>query len=254
MLACAAVIVGLELLYRRTLIGRAFLAIAEDNFAARALGLPERSLRMASFALAGVIGALAGFAGGEMLLAFFANAPMLTFYGFVPVALGGNGQTTVAPSLPASCSDCFSRPLTSWLAASSPRWRSSPCSSSSCWRAPRVSPALPSHDAFDGYAANPVTPEPRGCDRRCEPIQSGAALPGAARCRHLVPVVRRRLLGCDRDPRLCLLGVGVRPQPGRRVRRPDRDRLGGAAHARRTIPPAFSWPATSRRRCLPIWR
>jgi branched-chain amino acid transport system permease protein len=92
MLACAVVIVGLELLYRRTLIGRAFLAIAEDTFAARALGLPERSLRMTSFALAGAIGALAGFAGGEMLLAFFGNAPLLTFYGFVPVALGGMGS------------------------------------------------------------------------------------------------------------------------------------------------------------------
>jgi len=92
MLACAGVIVGLELLYRHTLIGHAFLAIAEDNYAARALGLPERRLRMTSFALAGVIGALAGFAGGEMLLAFFANAPMLTFYGFVPVALGGMGN------------------------------------------------------------------------------------------------------------------------------------------------------------------
>jgi branched-chain amino acid transport system permease protein len=92
MLACAFVIVALELLYRYTLIGHAFLAIAEDNYAARALGLPERRLRMASFALAGVIGALAGFAGGEMLLAFFANAPMLTFYGFVPVALGGMGN------------------------------------------------------------------------------------------------------------------------------------------------------------------
>ena len=92
MLACLAVIVGLELLYRHTLIGRAFLAIAEDTYAARALGLPERSLRMTSFALAGVIGALAGFAGGEMLLAFFGNAPLLTFYGFVPVALGGMGN------------------------------------------------------------------------------------------------------------------------------------------------------------------
>jgi branched-chain amino acid transport system permease protein len=92
MLACAVVIVGLELLYRRTLIGRAFLAIAEDTYAARALGLPERSLRMTSFALAGAIGALAGFAGGEMLLAFFGNAPLLTFYGFVPVALGGMGS------------------------------------------------------------------------------------------------------------------------------------------------------------------
>ncbi|MFZ0988527.1 MAG: branched-chain amino acid ABC transporter permease [Xanthobacteraceae bacterium] len=92
MVACVAVIVSLELLYRYSLIGRAFLAISEDNYAARALGLPERSLRMASFALAGMIGALAGFAGGEMLLAFFGNAPILTFYGFVPVALGGMGN------------------------------------------------------------------------------------------------------------------------------------------------------------------
>ena len=110
MLACAVVIVGLELLYRRTLVGRAFLAIAEDNYAARALGLPERGLRMASFALAGVIGALAGFAGGEMLLAFFANAPMLKFYGFVPVALGGMGNNRgaviarpPARAVPAGC-------------------------------------------------------------------------------------------------------------------------------------------------------
>jgi branched-chain amino acid transport system permease protein len=92
MAACVAAIVGLELFQRRTLVGRAFLAIAEDTFAARALGLPERGLRMTSFALAGAIGALAGFAGGEMLLAFFGNAPMLTFYGFVPVALGGMGN------------------------------------------------------------------------------------------------------------------------------------------------------------------
>src|SRR4029077_8457381 len=40
MLACVAVIVGLELLYRYSLIGRAFLAISEDTYAARALGLP----------------------------------------------------------------------------------------------------------------------------------------------------------------------------------------------------------------------
>ncbi len=92
MIACVIVIVGLEVLYRRTMLGHAFLAIAEDNYAARALGLPERNLRMASFAIAGMIGALAGFAGGQMLLAFFANAPLLTFYGFVPVALGGMGN------------------------------------------------------------------------------------------------------------------------------------------------------------------
>jgi branched-chain amino acid transport system permease protein len=92
LVACAATFVGLELLYRRTLVGRAVLAIAEDNFAARAMGLPERNLRIASFALAGVIGGVCGFASGELLLAFFANGGMLNFYGFVPVALGGLGN------------------------------------------------------------------------------------------------------------------------------------------------------------------
>jgi branched-chain amino acid transport system permease protein len=90
--ACAVVIVGLEWMYRRTLVGRAFVAIAEDNYAARALGLPERNLRMASYALAGAIAGLAGFSSGELLLAFFANGAMLNFYGFVPVALGGLGN------------------------------------------------------------------------------------------------------------------------------------------------------------------
>jgi branched-chain amino acid transport system permease protein len=89
---CFVVILGLELLYQRTLVGHAFRAIAEDNFAARALGLPERNLRVASYALAGAIGALAGFSGGLLLLAFVANGPLLNFYGFVPVALGGLGN------------------------------------------------------------------------------------------------------------------------------------------------------------------
>lgn len=92
LLACAVTIGGLEFLYRKTLIGRAFLAIAEDSYAARALGLPETRLRLASFALAGVIGTLAGFTGAQMLLAFFGNQSILTFYGFVPVALGGMGS------------------------------------------------------------------------------------------------------------------------------------------------------------------
>lgn len=92
LVACAAVIGGLEFLFRRTLVGRAFLAIAEDNFAARALGLPERNLRMASYALAAMIGGIAGFASGGLLLANFANGSILNFYGFVPVALGGLGN------------------------------------------------------------------------------------------------------------------------------------------------------------------
>jgi len=90
--ACGVAMGALEILYRHTLVGKAFLAIAEDNFAARALGLPERNLRIASYALAGMIGAFAGFAGGELLLAFVANGSLLNFYGFVAVALGGLGN------------------------------------------------------------------------------------------------------------------------------------------------------------------
>lgn len=92
LLACAVTVAGLEFLYRKTLIGRAFLAIAEDSYAARALGLPETRLRLASYALAGVIGTLAGFTGAQMLLAYFGNQAILNFYGFVPVALGGMGS------------------------------------------------------------------------------------------------------------------------------------------------------------------
>jgi branched-chain amino acid transport system permease protein len=96
--ACALTIAALELMYRHTLAGRAFKAIAEDNFAARALGLPERNLRIASYALAGAIGGLAGLAGGALLLAFVANGALLNFYGFVPVALGGLGNNRGAVS------------------------------------------------------------------------------------------------------------------------------------------------------------
>src|SRR5471030_2784827 len=92
MLACACTIAGLELLYHKTRLGRAFLAIAEDSYAARAIGLAETGLRLASFALAGMIGTLAGFTGAEMLLAYFGNQSILNFYGFVPVALGGMGS------------------------------------------------------------------------------------------------------------------------------------------------------------------
>lgn len=91
-LAAGLVVGGLELMYRHSVVGRAFLAIAEDHYAARAIGLPERGLRLASYALAGMIGGLAGFTGGRILLAFFANVSPLNFYGFVPVALGGIGN------------------------------------------------------------------------------------------------------------------------------------------------------------------
>lgn len=90
--SCLAVVVALELFYRRTIVGRAFVAISEDAFAARALGINERRMRIASFLLAGVVGSLGGFVAGQLTFAFFAVGVSFTFYGFIPVAFGGLGS------------------------------------------------------------------------------------------------------------------------------------------------------------------
>jgi branched-chain amino acid transport system permease protein len=90
--ACFGVFIALEWFYRKTLWGAAFIAVAEDVEAARALGIPDVRVRVLSYCLAAFVGALAGFWGGQLLLAFFALGATLTFYGFVPIALGGLGS------------------------------------------------------------------------------------------------------------------------------------------------------------------
>src|SRR5262249_56002580 len=51
---------------------------------------------------------------------------------------------------------CFRGGRSFWWAASSRPWRSSPSSSSSCWRAPKASPARPCNAACDGMEM-PIT-------------------------------------------------------------------------------------------------
>jgi branched-chain amino acid transport system permease protein len=83
---------GLELFYRRTLYGKLFVAMSEDAFAARARGIPTDLIRSLSFALAGGMGALAGFAAGQLTFAYFALGLTLTLNGFVALAVGGLGS------------------------------------------------------------------------------------------------------------------------------------------------------------------
>ena len=230
LLACAMTIVGLEWLYRRTLVGRAFLAISEDNYAARALGLPEQRLRMASYALAGVIGTLAGFSSGEMMLAYFGNGPLLNFYGFVPVALGGMGSNRGAV-VGGIALGLFQQT----------RERSGGRHLCLGRRVRRV------HHRPAGAA--------RGSRRRCHRtarMKDAATSPAPmvqvrsalARLEAWMPIlvlviagarpaaVRRFLSGRHWYARVHLLGARLGPQPGGRVRRADRHRLGGAADAR----------------------
>lgn len=87
---------GLELFYRRTLYGKLFVAMSEDAFAARARGIETDKLRSFSYALAGALGALAGFAAGQLTFAFFAVGLTLTLNGFIALAVGGLGSNVGA--------------------------------------------------------------------------------------------------------------------------------------------------------------
>lgn len=91
-LALILVVSLLHLLNRHTLVGRAFLAISEDPYAARAIGIPDQAIRVAGYMLAGLVGALAGFAGGQMTYAYFAIGVTFVFNGFVAIAIGGLGD------------------------------------------------------------------------------------------------------------------------------------------------------------------
>ncbi|WP_342643124.1 branched-chain amino acid ABC transporter permease [Rhodoligotrophos ferricapiens] len=91
-IAVLVIAVGLELFYRNTMYGKVFIAVSEDPFAARARGVATNRIRAASYIIAGVIGALAGFAAGQLTFAYFALGHVLTLMGFIAVAVGGLGS------------------------------------------------------------------------------------------------------------------------------------------------------------------
>lgn len=92
----ALLAIGLELFYRRTLYGKLFIAMSEDTFAARARGIETDRIRALSYVIAGVIGAIAGFAAGQLTFAFFALGLTLTLNGFIALAVGGLGSNVGA--------------------------------------------------------------------------------------------------------------------------------------------------------------
>lgn len=84
---------GLELFYRRTMWGKLFQATSEDPFAARARGISTDQVRMLSYAIAGALGGLGGFAAGQLTFAYFALGLTLTLNGFIAIAVGGLGSS-----------------------------------------------------------------------------------------------------------------------------------------------------------------
>jgi branched-chain amino acid transport system permease protein len=87
-----ALAVVLEVTSRRTMIGRAWRAIAEDPLAASARGVPVRRVGTSAFVLAAAISGLGGFIAAPTTSAVYDAGALLSINGFVAIALGGFGS------------------------------------------------------------------------------------------------------------------------------------------------------------------
>ena len=94
--ALLLIAVSMELFVRKTMYGKIFTAVSEDTFASRARGIATDRVRAFSYALAGAVGAFAGFAAGQLTYAYFAVGLILTLNGFIALAVGGLGSTVGA--------------------------------------------------------------------------------------------------------------------------------------------------------------
>jgi branched-chain amino acid transport system permease protein len=87
------VVVGvLMLLSRRTMVGLAMLAIAENREAAQLRGINVRRIAWGAFAFSGLLAGLAGPIIGPQTFASATLASSIALYGFVALAIGGFGS------------------------------------------------------------------------------------------------------------------------------------------------------------------
>jgi branched-chain amino acid transport system permease protein len=84
--------VALDLLFRFTRRGQACLAVREDRDAAMLRGVNVSALSLVAFMAAGVFGGLVGLLIGPITFGTPTYATTLALYGFVAVALGGEGS------------------------------------------------------------------------------------------------------------------------------------------------------------------
>jgi branched-chain amino acid transport system permease protein len=96
MILAVLMALGLEYFYRHSMTGKLFIAMSEDSFAAQARGVATGQMRSLSYILAGVLGALSGFAGGQLTFADFSLGTALGLSGFIALAVGGIGSSVGA--------------------------------------------------------------------------------------------------------------------------------------------------------------
>jgi branched-chain amino acid transport system permease protein len=86
------IVIALVLMSRRTMIGLAMLAIAENREAAVLRGINVRQLALGAFAFSGLLAGLLGPILGPQTFAGAGLASAIALYGFVALAIGGFGS------------------------------------------------------------------------------------------------------------------------------------------------------------------
>lgn len=90
------VMLGLELFFRKTAIGRAIAAVAQDRDAAALRGINVRLAISLGFAMGGAMAAATGMLAAPLTLATVTVGLTFTFRGFTAAALGGMGNNVGA--------------------------------------------------------------------------------------------------------------------------------------------------------------
>ncbi len=84
---------GIELVQRKTMVGRALRAVAEDRQAASLMGINTGRVVMLSFAAAGALAAVGAVLLAPRLFVKFDNGVILGIQAFVAAVIGGLGST-----------------------------------------------------------------------------------------------------------------------------------------------------------------
>ncbi len=87
--ALIIVAVGLELFYRRTMLGRAMRAVAWNRTAAGLVGIDADRITLIAFGIAGVLGALAGLLIGPVVQASSTMGAVIGLKGFMVAIIAG---------------------------------------------------------------------------------------------------------------------------------------------------------------------